>query len=289
MIGEVFWLEGALDSLPDDVPESPRPAFSPTTFTEEFQFPTAWIHADPARFAYKIQNEATRATGIDPRTGESGSLAGVTCWQPGADDALDLWLDPEDGRVYVIDGHNRLAKAVAFGIPSLEVRFIGAADARAAVASGATLNLGKARGTALDAAAYFRKAGIGNRQFYAEGSLVHYPFVEKGLALACLPDYWFQAVLNDPVDEEGMMRLAVEVAEADLTPAQAEAAYRELWFAVNTQGVDPAEVSTPFWRELLSLTRADKLPAPGDPEHSGMVHYEFTLWELADLYQELQG
>ena len=60
---------------------------------------------------------------------------------------------PADGRVYVVNGHNRLAaKEMGVGI---RVNFIPARTAEQAGAYGAAANIAAGSGTAFDAAKFF--------------------------------------------------------------------------------------------------------------------------------------
>ena len=254
-----------------------------------YSLPVSSIRADPHRFAYKIQNEVTWALGIDPSTGESGSLAGLIRWVPAfSQGPLFVWFDPGDGQVYVVDGHNRLAKAVELSVSHLEVFFIKAKDAQAARFFGARHNIGRGHGTALDAASFFREVGIDKQFLDEEGMQARYPFVVKALSLSRLPECWFQAVLENPHEDAGMLNLALAVGESDLTAAQAELAFRELMVAIQTRGIDPVYLEHSFWRLFLALILSAKKAPREDGVLRALVHEGFTLWEQVELIQECQ-
>lgn len=115
--------------------------------------PTAEIAADPERFQFK--------QGVNERGEQLGnSLAGVERWDTNDEGALDVWTDPADGRTYVVNGHNRLARAQELGVPTVPVRELPAATAQEARAMGALSNIQAGQGTVFDAAKFMRDSGI---------------------------------------------------------------------------------------------------------------------------------
>jgi hypothetical protein len=114
------------------------------------------IGFDPSRFQYKINATAT--------TGEVGSLSGVRKWAPNLSGVMSVWKDPADGKVYVVNGHNRLALANRLGAEAVTVRFLNAATATEARAIGALQNIAEGAGTPMDAAKFFRDTGIKSQQ-----------------------------------------------------------------------------------------------------------------------------
>jgi hypothetical protein len=147
------------------------------------------IGFDPSRFQYKLNATAT--------TGEVGSLSGVRKWDPNLSGVMSVWKDPGDGKVYVINGHNRLALANRLGAESVTVRFLKAATATEARAIGALQNIAEGAGSPMDAAKFFRDTGIKSQQdVEARGLPLGSGQASKGLSLSKLPGDVFNAVVR---------------------------------------------------------------------------------------------
>lgn len=166
------------------------------------------IATDPARFQYK--------EGVDAQGQQVGaSLDGVEAWNPRAEGVIDVWRDPADGKVYVVNGHNRLALARRLGIPSVPVREITASKASAARAFGAIANIAEGQGNAFDAAKFMRESGLTTpEQLRAAGMTGERSWARDGLALSKLPDDLYRQA----IDREGGMTLrkAVIIGESGL-------------------------------------------------------------------------
>ena len=147
------------------------------------------IGFDPSRFQYKINATAT--------TGEVGSLSGIRKWDANLSGVMSVWKDPGDGKVYVINGHNRLALANRLGAEAVTVRFLNAATATEARAIGALQNIAEGAGSPMDAAKFFRDTGIRNQQdVEARGLPLGSGQASKGLSLSKLPGDVFNAVVR---------------------------------------------------------------------------------------------
>ena len=147
------------------------------------------IGFDPSRFQYKINATAT--------TGEVGSLSGVRKWDPNLSGVMSVWKDPADGKVYVINGHNRLALANRLGAEAVTVRFLNAATATEARAIGALQNIAEGAGSPMDAAKFFRDTGIKSQaDVEARGLPLGSGQASKGLSLSKLPGDVFNAVVR---------------------------------------------------------------------------------------------
>jgi hypothetical protein len=144
---------------------------------------------DPGRFQYKLN--ATEGTG------EVGSLSGVRKWDPNLAGVMSVWKDPADGKVYVVNGHNRLSLAKRLGAEEVTVRFLDAANATEARAIGAMQNIAEGAGTPMDAAKFFRDTGIKSQaDVEAKGLPLGSGQAEKGLKLSKLPGEVFNAVVR---------------------------------------------------------------------------------------------
>jgi hypothetical protein len=147
------------------------------------------IAFDPSRFQYKLNATAT--------TGEVGSLSGVRKWDANLSGVMSVWKDPGDGKVYVINGHNRLALANRLGAEAVTVRFLNAATATEARAIGALQNIAEGAGSPMDAAKFFRDTGIKSQaDVAARGLPLGSGQASKGLSLSKLPGDVFNAVVR---------------------------------------------------------------------------------------------
>jgi len=174
------------------------------------------IEVDAKRFQYKLNASAT---------GEVGSLSGVKKWDPNLAGVISVWEDPEDGKTYVINGHNRLALARRLGAEEITVRYLDAPDAKHARAIGAMQNIAEGQGTEIDAAKFFRDTGIRDLQGVQDAGLpLNSGKAAKGLALQALPDGLFQTVVQG---ELSIGRGAI-IGGSGLAPEKQEEVFRML-------------------------------------------------------------
>ncbi len=153
------------------------------------------IAADPKRFQYKMLGELTK-------TGEVGSLSGVQTYDPNLAGIVQVWRDPADDGLYVVNGHNRLALAKRAGAAAVTVRVVDAPDAQHARAIGALTNIAEGRGTGLDAAKFFRDSGLDTEAIKAKGIPMREAIAQKGIAIAKLDDSLFTKLVNGDLTEE---------------------------------------------------------------------------------------
>lgn len=147
------------------------------------------ITFDPGRFQYKLNASSS--------TGEVGSLSGVRKWDPNLAGVMSVWKDPADGKIYVVNGHNRLSLATRLGAEEVTVRFLNAANATEARAIGAMQNIAEGAGTPMDAAKFFRDTGIKTQaDVEARGLPLGSGQAEKGMRLSKLPTDVFNAVVR---------------------------------------------------------------------------------------------
>jgi ParB-like chromosome segregation protein Spo0J len=152
------------------------------------------IKADPKRFQYKILGEKTK-------TGEVGSLAGVKRYDPNLAGLVQVWRDPKDGETYVVNGHNRLALAKRLGADSVAVRYLDVPNAQTARAVGALTNIAEGRGTAMDAAKFFKDSGMTRSDLESKGIPMREITANKGIAISKLDDSLFQKAINGELSE----------------------------------------------------------------------------------------
>jgi hypothetical protein len=129
---------------------------------------------------------------------------------------LLVWEDPATGKTFVVNGHNRLAKALELGIPTVPVKRLLASTPEQARALGAMDNIASGGGTPWDAAKFFRDAGILDMDQAGKAGLpLNSGHAEKGLQLAALPDSIFQA----GTERVHMLRV-LDLQLLDLRPRQ---------------------------------------------------------------------
>ena len=145
------------------------------------------IQVDPKRFQYKVIGESTK-------TGEVGSLSGVRKWDPNLAGIVQVWHDRNDGNVYVINGHNRLALANKMGVGNITAKFINAESPKEARAIGALTNIAEGRGTSIDAAKFFRDSGLTREDLERKGIPMREAIAKEALALADLSPSLFMQV-----------------------------------------------------------------------------------------------
>ena len=157
---------------------------------------TAEIQVDPGRFQFKM--------GTDAQGQQKGnSLTGVGVWNEDLEGSIQVWTDPMDGQTYVVNGHNRLAKAKELGIPSMRVEYINAPTAEAARSKGAMTNIAQGGGTAFDAAKFFRdySGGVEADDLQSLGIPMKSGLATEGLALSKLPDNIFQDAIDGRISK----------------------------------------------------------------------------------------
>lgn len=178
-----------------------------------YQVPIGALHCDPRRFQYKlIQTD---------KLGSTNSLGGVTVWDENLSGTLLVWRDSSDGLVYVVNGHNRLSKALSLGVPSLKCEFIQAENAQEARAVGALKNIAEGNGSIVDAAKFFRDRGYTSQDVSKLKFLpIKQSTVTLGAALADLAPYLFDRIIEgslDPKDGALIAALPIDAQAETLT------------------------------------------------------------------------
>ncbi|MGL4619162.1 MAG: phage portal protein family protein [Chroococcidiopsis sp.] len=171
--------------------------------------PIDQISADPKRFQYKL-------LGAHTKTGEVGSLSGVQNYDPNLAGIVQTWKDPADGKLYIINGHNRLALAQRAGVDKVTTRIIDAPDAATARGIGALTNIAEGRGTALDAAKFFRDSGLTADDIKKKGIPLREKIATDGLGIAALEPQLFNKVVEGELSESR----AALLGKTGLTGAQ---------------------------------------------------------------------
>ena len=200
------------------------------------------IEVDPKRFQFK---QGTDAQGQQ----KGNSLSGVGVWNENAEGSIQVWEDLQDGKTYVVNGHNRLAKAKELGIPSMKVEFINAASDEKARALGALTNIAQGGGTMFDAAKFMRDSGIKDPQdLEALGVPMKSGLATEGVALANLPDNIFQDAVDGRISKAKALALGgAGMGDNALDEAAMQAAYKELL---------KGDMSDSTFSEVLQIARS---------------------------------
>jgi len=170
---------------------------------------TADLHADPKRFQWRAVPRATIPEGA--------------AWDQAKAGPIDVWRDPADGKLYIVDGHHRLNHAINTGTPEVEVRAHDFANAQEAKTYGALRNLEQGNASPFDAALYLRESGIKPQHLAERGINLTGDVLRKGSTLANLsPEMWEQyrtgqideakaaaiGSLDDPAQQKALAEVA---------------------------------------------------------------------------------
>jgi len=145
-----------------------------------------------------------KSSGRGKKGGVSGSLAEVKQFEPVLAGVVSVWRDTQGqigpaGKVYIIDGHNRLDLAKRSGVDEIDVRFIDVdtpAEARAIAAMQNIAGTQSYKGSieALDVAEYLREDGFTIDDLAARGLNLQSRVVAEAVQLNRLPDSLFKKV-----------------------------------------------------------------------------------------------
>ena len=255
------------ETVPDDLPEPAVAELAPPS-REDYAagtvgaYPVADIGIDPPRFQFK---EAGRLT----KTGRSGSLAGTEVFNADLANVISVWRDPEDGVVYVVNGHNRLDAAIRAGRKMINVRFMEAANAAEARIKGAMQNISEGNGTAVDAAKIMRDSAMTAEDMIAQGMPIRSEAAErlflKAAPLSKLPQELFDQVARGDMTVDIGAAIGSSGAEEQVMRDLAAAAKKQKWSAQKTAeaaniarfaqveaATDPNALALPGFDQLLS-------------------------------------
>jgi hypothetical protein len=228
---------------------------------------TADVAVDAQRFQFK---DNVNAAGQQ----KGNYLDGVEKWNTDAEGVIQTWTDPMDGKTYVVNGHNRLAKAKELGIPTLQTQPLLAQTAEQARMQGAISNIADGKGTAFDAAKIIREkgiqdaagldaAGIPLKQGQGEKSLG-----VQGLALSKLPGDLFQQAVDGALP----MGRALALGGSGLDPAD----------MIRVAGLGAKkDISERGFTELVQM--ASSAPKVADADQGGLPGMETWLQDSSVL------
>ena len=163
------------------------------------------LHLDPKRFQYKVSNIGAE--------GVSDLLTGKK-WNDKLSGAISAWRDPADGKMYVVNGHHRVTLAKQTKTPNLLVRLLDEPTAADARATGALQNIADGRGSAIDAAKFFRDSGMTVEKLEEEGISMGEATAQNGVALSRLDTRLFDMVVQGKMSQGRGIAIGRETADA---------------------------------------------------------------------------
>jgi len=178
------------------------------------------LHLAPKELQYKLDTDESGVTNL---------LKDTRKWNPDMAGVLSVWLNPADGLTYIVNGHHRFELADRLGQDTLLVRQIKAANIQEARATGALINISEGRGTAIDAAKFFRDSGATPETLKSLGVSLAESKVSDGFAMSRLDPSIFDRVVSREIPEGQ----AVAIGNATDNGAQQEAILKGIEKAAN--------------------------------------------------------
>jgi ParB-like chromosome segregation protein Spo0J/2'-5' RNA ligase len=169
----------------------------------------------PNKFQYKLSTDAE---------GVGTLLKETKVFNPDLAGVISVWYDPADRKTYVVNGHHRYELAKRTGQKTVTVRHIVAKDAVTARAIGALQNIAEGRGTAIDAAKFFRDSGLTPEQLKEKGISLGEKTASDGLAMSKLDPAIFQKVVSGDLRQG----TAIAIGEGTADHAQQAAILKQI-------------------------------------------------------------
>lgn len=181
---------------------------------------TADIYRDPERFQFK--------QGLGEE-GVSRELKSTQKYNPQLAGVIGTWIDPANGKEYVVNGHHRDELAKRTGYPYQNAMRIQAKTPEEARSIGALMNIAEGRGTPIDVAKFLRDTKLDTGELEKQGISLRGDLARKGLAISKLAPDVFAKVAS----EEVPIGHAVQLGE--MLPDQPEL-QRETLKAISSSG-----------------------------------------------------
>ena len=217
-------------------------------FTDELERPIARnvAEVDPTTLAIAPEVYQYKIAGAKTKTGVSGSLKESKEYNPELAGIISVYRNPKDGKTYVVNGHNRVQKALESGTAKVLVRYIQANSPEGARAIGALQNIAEGQGTAIDAAKFMRDMKAGPEALENYGVNLTGKIASRATPLARLPQNIFDQVSTGALTEDRAIALG-SVKDLDETVINSVAARAEKgkWSADKiTQAMQEAKFAT---------------------------------------------
>ena len=163
--------------------------------------PIGELKLDPERFQFKHDSKNDK--------GYNAARFQGAKFNPDLAGTILVWRDPEDGELYVVNGHHRYNMAKNSGYDGdISVQFSNAKTAREAKQHGAIQNIADGKGTGTDVAALVRD-GLTKDKMLEEGVAPASSIMNRGLVLANLSPRLFKELENQQnLDEDTALVIA---------------------------------------------------------------------------------
>jgi hypothetical protein len=145
------------------------------------------LNVDPARFQWRNVPRA--------------SIPESAPWDQTKAGPIDVWRDPQDGKLYVVEGHHRFNHAMRTNTPEIEVRQHEFDNAQSAKDFGALRNIELGNATPFDAAMYMRNNGLKVADLQNKGINLTGDVPQKASALANLSPAMWEKYRSGDLDE----------------------------------------------------------------------------------------
>lgn len=148
------------------------------------------INVDPQRFQFKRD--------VNAQTGAGSAISDIKQWNENLAGRITIWQDKE-GKMWVVNGHHRLAAAKKLDVPYLDAKILKEIDgitANDAMVIGAKINLAEGRGTALDGAKVFRNGNYTIKDLEESGLSLKEKLIKDSYNIAQLNDNVYSGAVN---------------------------------------------------------------------------------------------
>ena len=186
------------------------------------------IYTAPKQLQYKL--------GGIGKGGSTGSLSDVKNYDPDLAGVMLVWRDVEGelgpaGRIYAVDGHNRLELAQRSGWQGgMNVMFINdAPTAAAARMKGALSNIAHGNGTPIDAAKAMRDGNLGVEDLRAKNLSIKASVANTAIGLKGLPQDLFDQVIDGKISQNAGAIVGRSNLDAQVQRELIQAAKKKKW------------------------------------------------------------
>ena len=218
------------------------------SFADELDRPIARnvAEVDPTTLAIAPEVYQYKIAGAKTKTGVSGSLKESKEYNPELAGIISVYRNPKDGKTYVVNGHNRVQKALESGTAKVLVRYIQANSPEGARAIGALQNIAEGQGTAIDAAKFMRDMKAGPEALENYGVNLTGKIASRATPLSRLPQNIFDQVSTGALTEDKAIALgSVEGMDPTVINNVAARAEKGKWSADKiTQAMQEAKFAT---------------------------------------------
>jgi len=230
------------------------------------------LRVNANKFQYKLGTDTS---------GTSTLLKETKVFNPDLAGTISVWKEPETGVVYVVNGHHRYDLAKRLGVKRVAVRHIIAKNAAEARAVGARQNIGEGRGTAIDAAKFFRETGATPEKLEEHGISLGEATAQNGLHLSRLSDSLFQKVV------QGDLALGQAIAIGEGTADHAEQA--AILKQIERKERGGSKVSADRIREFIRLAKGSEQRTETTADLFGSQEVARSLaWEKSEVSEYIK-